>query len=91
MTIKKPITHEQFLADVEAFCKRYGLADRTMGSLSINSTHFVYRLRTGYSPSLSTIERVYDFMIAYEQEHGTNAPHRRRRRFLAPPHARDST
>jgi hypothetical protein len=91
VTITKPLTQEQFLADVDAFCKRYGLSDRTMGSLATESTHFVYRLRAGYSPSLSTVERVYDFMIAYEREHGTDTPHRRRTRFLAPPASREDS
>lgn len=68
--IRKPITQEQFLAEVDAFCKRHDLSDRAIGKLATKSSHFMFRLRAGYSPSLSTVERVYDFMIAYEREHG---------------------
>lgn len=69
MTIVKPITQERFLADVDAFCKRYGLSDRAIGRLATGSTHFMFRLRAGYSPTLKTVGRVYDFMITYEREH----------------------
>lgn len=64
--MKKPLTHEKFLLDVEAFCVRHGLPDRQFGLNAANDTALLHRLRSGISPTLSRVEQVYDFMITYE-------------------------
>lgn len=65
--IKKPLTQEQFLQDVTAFCDKYKISRRDVGVKALNDTAFFGRLLRGKSPTLNRIERVYDFMIDYER------------------------
>lgn len=71
LKINKPITHEQFLADVKDFCRLYGISERNIGLRALNDTAFVGRIRAGKSPTLVRVEAVYDFMMSYadEREH----------------------
>jgi hypothetical protein len=54
------------LSEVEAFCRRHGLADSRFGALTpINDTHLVGRMRRGMLRR-STMNRVRQFMQRYE-------------------------
>ena len=54
------------LSEVEAFCRRHGLADSRFGALTpINDTHLVGRMRRG-AVRRSTMNRVRQFMQRYE-------------------------
>ena len=56
----------QLLQEVEAFCRRHGLADSRFGALTpINDTHLVCRMRRG-AVRRSTMNRVRQFMARYE-------------------------
>jgi hypothetical protein len=57
---------ELLLQEVEAFCRRHGLADSRFGALTpINDTHLVDRMRSGLLRR-STMNRVRQFMARYE-------------------------
>jgi hypothetical protein len=57
------------LSEVEAFCRRHGLADSRFGALTpINDTHLVDRMRRGMLRR-STMNRVRQFMQRYELDH----------------------
>lgn len=66
--MKKPLTAQRFLKDVRAFCKKYKISPRDVGVRALNDTAFFGRLERGKSPTLLRVERVYDFMIAYETQ-----------------------
>jgi hypothetical protein len=54
------------LSEVEAFCRRHGLADSRFGALTpVNDTHLVGRMRRGMLRR-STMNRVRQFMQRYE-------------------------
>jgi hypothetical protein len=56
----------QLLQEVEAFCRRHGLADSRFGELTpVNDTHLVDRMRRG-AVRRSTMNRVRQFMARYE-------------------------
>lgn len=65
--IIKPITADKFRSDVEAFCKKYKMSRRDVGVRSLNDPAFFLRIQKEKSPTLARVERVYDFMIAYER------------------------
>lgn len=67
MLIVKRISHAEFLFDIEMFCSKYRMTARDLGIGALNDTAFVGRIRAGKSPTLQRVERVYDFMIAYER------------------------
>ena len=54
------------LSEVEAFCRRHGLADSRFGALTpVNDTHLVDRMRRG-AVRRSTMNKVRQFMARYE-------------------------
>ena len=56
----------ELLTEVEAFCRRHGLADSKFGTLTtINDTHLVERMRDGLLRR-STINKIRQFMARYE-------------------------
>lgn len=61
----KPITHAQFLKDVEDFCQRQGMSTTEFGTRALNDSAFFGRLAKGNSPTLDRIERVYDFIAKH--------------------------
>lgn len=63
MFTKKPLTHSEFLCDMEMFCVTFGVSERELGRASVNDTALVLRVRSGKSPTLSRVEQVYQFMI----------------------------
>lgn len=56
----------QFIDRIDQFLSATGLAETTFGRMACNDSTFVADLRDGRSPSLRTLERVEDFMAAYE-------------------------
>lgn len=56
----------QLLQEVEAFCRRHGLADSRFGELTpVNDRHLVRRMRRG-AVRRSTMNKVRQFMARYE-------------------------
>jgi hypothetical protein len=56
----------ELLTEVEAFCRRHGLADSKFGTLTtMNDAHLVDRMRHGLLRR-STINRVRQFMARFE-------------------------
>ena len=56
----------QLLQEVEAFCRKHGIADSRFGAISpINDTHLVGRMRDGMLRR-STMNKVRQFMQRYE-------------------------
>ena len=59
----------QLLQEVEAFCRRHGLADSRFGELTqVNDRHLVRRMRRG-AVRRSTMNKVRQFMQRYELDH----------------------
>ena len=57
---------ELLLQEVEAFCRRHGLADSRFGELTqVNDRHLVRRMRRGMLRR-STMNTVRQFMARYE-------------------------
>lgn len=54
--------HDAFLAEVEAFLLRHGMAASRLGSLAVSDHRFVANLRQGRSPRLSTADTVRAWM-----------------------------
>lgn len=55
---------EDLIAQIEAFCRREGIAESTFGKLAINDPAFVSRLRGGKNIGLNTCDRVSKFIAA---------------------------
>ena len=54
------------LSEVEAFCRRHGLADSRFGELTqVNDRHLVRRMRRG-AVRRSTMNKIRQFMARYE-------------------------
>lgn len=58
---------EQFSADVEAFLARSGMKPTVFGKEAVNDPNFVFDLRTGRNPGLSSVDKVYEFIRAKSQ------------------------
>jgi len=56
------ITLEEMLARILAHCKATGMSRRSFGVLSVNNPDFVYALERGRGMSLTTANKVYDFL-----------------------------
>lgn len=54
------MTKEDFMAEVEGFLSRSGVAPTRFGQDAIGDPNLVRNLRDGRSPSLKTVERVLD-------------------------------
>ena len=55
-----------FIADIDTFMAQHGMTDRSFGVKCCNNPMFVFRLRDGTEPRLSTISKVRDWMRSYE-------------------------
>lgn len=60
--------------DIDDFCARHGMSDSQFGRMALNNPAFVGRVRGLYDrppldPRRSTVDRVYDWMDAYDREH----------------------
>lgn len=54
------MTNEQFMAEVEGFLSRSGMAPTRFGQDAVGDPNLIRNLREGRSPSLKTVERVLD-------------------------------
>lgn len=55
---------EQFCQEVEAFLAESQMNATALGREALNDPGFVFDLRSGRAPSLRTVERVREFMVA---------------------------
>lgn len=67
--IIKPLSQAEFIFDMEVFCGRHGMAVSELGFRALKDRAFYSKIQKGLSPTLHRIERVYDFMIDYENAH----------------------
>lgn len=67
------LTHEEFLARIEAFLKERRMSPTRFGREAVADPSFVFTLRTGRSPGLKTAERVLAFMAAKPEQEGQAA------------------
>lgn len=68
MPLVKPITLQSFRADIDSFLKRHDMSRREIGTRALNDSAFYLRLQKEIYPTLQKVERVYDFMIAYDEQ-----------------------
>ncbi len=59
---------EKFKSEVFGFQKAFGISDRSFGIDALNDPMFINRLRKGRDPSLTTAERVRNFMKGKAKE-----------------------
>ncbi|HKJ74002.1 MAG TPA: hypothetical protein VKA19_07785 [Alphaproteobacteria bacterium] len=52
----------QLLRDIEAYCRKVGLAETTFGRRSVNDGKFVSRLREGKGVTIRTLNKVKEFI-----------------------------
>lgn len=66
---------EQFRREVEAFLSQHEFEPTTFGRKALNDPCFVTDLKNGRSPTLTTIEKVREFMtsVAAEGRNGADA------------------
>lgn len=68
--IIKPLSHNDLIRDIERFCSDNKFAVSELGYQALKDRAFYMKVKRGLSPTLQRIERVYDFMVAYEQRQG---------------------
>ena len=59
---------DRFLADIDAFLARTGLAESAFGRRAVHDGSFISDIRKGRSPSLGLVDDTYQFMREYERE-----------------------
>jgi hypothetical protein len=59
------LTHQEFLAEIDAFLARTGMSPTALGRAAVNDPSFVRDIRSGRSPQLAIIARVDNFMRAH--------------------------
>lgn len=64
-------SREILLSEVEAFLARSGMPPTAFGELLMNDRHLVRRLRSGRDVTLSTADRIRQFILAREGGSGT--------------------
>ena len=55
-------TADSLLAEIEAFCRRSGIAESTFGRQSVNDGKLCVRLRNGKDVTLETAAKIRDFI-----------------------------
>lgn len=68
-------SHDELLAEIEAFLTRSGVSATTFGNRCVNDGKLVPRLRSGSSVTLPTADHIRDFIA----EHTPAEPSRKRR------------
>jgi len=58
--------HQQLVADIEAFCKANEISGAKFGELSVGDASFWWKVSRGRQPTLSTYEKVRNFMDGYK-------------------------
>ena len=61
-------TAQEIVAEIERFCRRFGIAESTFGNRAINDGKFVGRLRNGRRVTTATVEKVRAYMAAHESD-----------------------
>jgi hypothetical protein len=56
------LTTQAFLAEIEAFLARSGMAATAFGTQAVNDPNFVHDIRSGRSPSLNLVAKVASFI-----------------------------
>ena len=69
---------QTLLAEVDAFCRRAGMAESTFGRLAVNDGKLVSRLRNGGRVTIETVDRVRSFIAKPVPDRGLS-PRRPRR------------
>lgn len=69
-------THQQLLAEIEAFLKRHDVRPTTFGLRAVNDAKLVANLRSGADVTTRTLDRVRTYMRSFEGN-GGNHPSRR--------------
>ncbi len=59
---------DSLLSEIEAFCRRSGMAESTFGRQAVNDGKLCARLRDGKNVTLDTAERIRDFIRAYQAD-----------------------
>jgi hypothetical protein len=59
------LTHQEFLAEIDAFLERTGMSPSALGRAAVNDPSFVRDIRSGRSPQLAIIARLDNFMRAH--------------------------
>ena len=54
--------HRGLIEEIEAYCRRAGIAESTFGRQVVNDGKFVGRLREGKGVTTATVDRVRRFM-----------------------------
>jgi hypothetical protein len=62
------LTHQEFLAEIDAFLARTGMSPSALGRAALNDPSFVRDIRSGRSPRLAIIARVDKFMRAHADD-----------------------
>ncbi|HEY7841991.1 MAG TPA: hypothetical protein VIC61_10510, partial [Gammaproteobacteria bacterium] len=61
---------ELLIREIESFCRRAGLAESTFGRLAVGNSKLMTRLRAGRGVTLTTLQRLRDYMRRHEQPAG---------------------
>lgn len=56
---------DDFIRDIEAFCRTHQLRESRFGRAAVNDTTFVPQLRAGREPRRATVGKVRQFMATY--------------------------
>jgi hypothetical protein len=59
---------EHLIAQIDAFLAEHGMSDSRFGQLALNDRHFVRQLRDKRDVRMSTVDKVQQFMAAYQPE-----------------------
>jgi hypothetical protein len=59
---------DSLLTDIEAFCRKHGMAESQFGVLALNDKNFVGQVRNGRDLRISTVDRVLSFMKRVEAD-----------------------
>lgn len=72
---------QQFRSQLDAFVERTGIGLATLGRKALGDPNLMRQIARGRSPTLRTVDRILQFMAAYERErHCARDPPRRRHR-----------
>lgn len=78
-------TVQNIIAEIEAFCARFGIAESTFGNRAANDGKFVARLRSGRRVTTATLEKVQAYIDNYDQTAGKGARAGKRGEMKKPP------
>ncbi len=62
-------SHKELLRDIEAFLREQEMPASTFGEEAVADRGFVFNMRAGRDPKLSTADRVRKYMADYRRQH----------------------